>query len=253
MKFRIDKPLQKIEDRLKEASHKDVYEQVFDRKTLLFIKKLINQGFIDTVDFPISTGKEGVVFRVTTPKGKFAALKIYRITNATFNTIHKYIEGDRRFEGLKGNRQKIIYQWTIKEFKNLRLLFDAKVHVPEPIKFLKNTLIMQYIGDEDAPAPLLYQIDLENPAEILDIIIEDMRKSYHTAHLIHGDLSEYNIMVKNGIPYMIDVSQGLLTNHYNADEFLTRDCYNIAKYFSKKYRLDITPEKIKNAVLRNEE
>jgi len=208
-----------------------VTEEVFDRLTLSVIYKLSCEKRIATIDFPVSTGKEGNVFRATAPDGTFVALKIFRTSNATFKTIARYIEGDPRFTGLSGNTRKLIYAWATKEFKNLCRLEAAGVRVPHARRFIKNVIVMDYIGDEVMAAPQLRSVRLEQPQKVYREIVRFMKRAYQKAKLVHGDLSEYNILMHEGKPFIIDCGQAMLADHPNALEFLRRDVKNINRYF----------------------
>ncbi len=209
-----------------------VAEEVFDRLTLEVISKLIREGSIAKLDFPVSTGKEGNVFRATAPDGSFVALKIFRVSNSTFKNIARYIEGDPRFSGITGSTRKLIYAWTTKEFKNLCRLEAARVRVPHPIRFLRNVMVMEYIGDEAMAAPQLRSVRLEKPQKVYREVVRFMRRAYQRAGLVHGDLSEYNILMHEGRPYIIDCGQAMMADHPNAQGLLERDIRNINRYFS---------------------
>ena len=137
--------------------------EVFDKQTLLVIYDFMTAGYVDSVHYTISTGKEGNVFYVTDEDDQPFALKIFRTSTSTFKRVSKYIEGDPRFKGLCGNRRKLIYAWTNKEFKNLQRYHVNGIRVPEPIEFEKNCLLMEYIGDKNGPAPLLKDAELKRP------------------------------------------------------------------------------------------
>ena len=77
-----------------------VFDQVFDRLTLMSIYKLMKKGIIDTVEWPIARGKEAHVFRGEGEEGAIA-VKIFHTSNAVFKNLVQYIEGDPRFSGLK--------------------------------------------------------------------------------------------------------------------------------------------------------
>ncbi len=128
--------------RVKGTDGRRTMDEVFDQQTLMIIYDLMTNEVFDILDFPISTGKEGNVFRANVAGGGFVAVKIYRTSNATFNTIQKYIIGDPRFRGLHGNRRKLIYAWAQKEFKNLARMREHKIRCPEPIVCRKNVLVM---------------------------------------------------------------------------------------------------------------
>ena len=177
------------------------------------------------MDFPISTGKEGNVFRGITPDKKFVAVKIYRTSTSTFKHISNYIVGDPRFKSIRKTRRDIVYAWTKREFKNLVRLHKAGVKAPKPIIYINNVLVMEYIGNFENAAPLLKDVSLENPKEIFDTLINFISKMYRKAELVHGDISAYNVLIHDNKPYLIDLGQGVLVEHPNALEFLKRDIH----------------------------
>jgi RIO kinase 1 len=231
--------------RIKDADERKTYDEVFDQHTLLTLQKLISDGTIETLDYPVSTGKEGNVFRATS-KRVARAVKIYRISTSTFRTISKYILGDPRFPRLGGNRRKIIYAWASKEFKNLCRMADAGVRVPKPYRCLDNVLVMGYLGTRRKPAPELRTLDVDDPERLFELILQDMRR-VHEAELVHGDLSEYNILLWRGLPYIIDVGQAVPLDHPYAEEWFWRDMKNMSRYFTK-LGLDVGPEELARMV-----
>jgi len=102
---KLDREMQKLIDR--EGTDRKTLDEIFDRSTLLTLGKLISDRLIDTLDFPISTGKEANIFRAITPENKFVALKIYRTSTSTFKHVSKYIVGDPRFKLSNKNRREI--------------------------------------------------------------------------------------------------------------------------------------------------
>jgi len=72
---------------------------------------------------------------------------------------------------------------------------------------------------------------LDEPQKVYREIIRFMKRAFQKAKLVHGDLSEYNILMHDGMPYIIDCGQAMLTDHPNAIEFLKRDVKNINRYF----------------------
>jgi RIO kinase 1 len=222
-----------LERREKDADQKKTYDEVFDYNTLLSLYKYISKGTIDSLEHAISTGKEGNVFRAVNNDGDMFAVKIYRISTATFKNLTKYITGDTRFRNVPKDHRRLVYLWAQKEYKNLQGLFDAGVAVPKPIGCSNNVLIMEYLGDAECSAPMLKDVELENPEETLEYIINMMKRSYIDANLIHGDLSEYNILVRDEDPYFIDVGQAVIKEHPMSEELLQRDVSNIVKYFNR--------------------
>lgn len=228
---KLDRQTQELIDRV--GVDRKTLDEVFDKSTLLGLGKLISDQVIDHLDFPISTGKEAVIFRAVTSDNKFVAIKIYRTSNLTFKHILKYIVGDPRFDTANKNRREIIFEWAKKEFKNLERLKKARVRVPTPIKKMNNILVMEYIGDSEQPAPLLKDAELKNPKKIFDTLLNFIALMYKKAGIVHADLSAYNILMYQDRPYIIDVGQGVLLEHSLSLEFLKRDIHNIVRYFAK--------------------
>lgn len=227
--------------------------EVFDKKTLLTIYDLMTSDYIDMVHYPISTGKEGNVFFATDNEGDGMALKIFRTSTSTFKRVAKYIEGDPRFRGVTGNRWRMIYAWVNKEFKNLARYADAGIPVPEPITFQQNCLLMEFIGDETGPAPQLKDAVLEDPNDTYGEVISFIIDGWKEAHLVHGDLSEYNILMDRGEPIMIDVGQAMTTDNYNAKDLLVRDIRNVNAFFRKRGADIIDDDVILDETLNGEE
>ncbi len=227
----FESQVEKWRIRIKDEDERKTYDEVFDRRTLLDFQKLISEGTIDMLDYPVATGKEGNVFRATSSKGA-RAVKVYRVSTATFRTISRYIEGDPRFPRLGGNRRKIIHAWAAKEFKNLRRMADNGVRVPKPYRFLNNILVMGYLGSKKRSAPELRTLTVSDPDRLFELILQDMSR-IHAAGLVHGDLSEYNILFWRKLPYIIDVGQAVTLDHPNAEEWLGRDIRNMTRYFRR--------------------
>ncbi|MDH4123359.1 MAG: serine protein kinase RIO [Thermoplasmata archaeon] len=229
--------------RIKDDDDRKTYDQVFDKKTLLTIYKLFSDGVFDVFDFPIATGKEGNVFRGVTSSGHFVAIKIYRISNATFKDLSKYILGDPRFKGESKRFPNVIYSWARKEYKNLYRFIEAGVRVPNPIALNKNVLVMEYIGDEVSPARSLREVVPEDPDGLARYLLDSVHRAYCKGGIVHGDLSEYNVLMSSKGPVIIDLAQAVLREHWMAEELLVRDISNIARFFKKfGVRIDIKDE-----------
>ncbi len=203
--------------------------KVFDRPTLFVLLNLIKKKIISTVDYPISTGKEANVFRATTPDNAFVAVKIYKMETAPFLRKSSYIDGDPRFERVKGSDRTVVEAFARKEFKNLRLCQKALVNSPKPYYVQRNVLVMSFLGEGGLPYPRLNSVGHASEND-LESILSDIRKMYKSG-LVHADISSYNILLGN-VPYIIDFGQGVILRHPNAEDFLKRDVKNILDYFS---------------------
>lgn len=251
-----DKQMRKLEEtkRLKSVEDKQVSSEVFDDKTLKVLYKLANKGYIRSLNGVISTGKEANVFRGIDDDDNPVAVKIYRVMTLDFKKIKEYIAGDPRFKSHGNNTRQIITAWTQKEFKNLSRLYKLGLRVPEPYIAMENVLVMEYLeysDDDNSAAPPLSKAKLDNASEVFEEIIDFMDVAYNKAHLVHGDLSRYNILLSHGHPYIIDVSQSTLDSHPSSRSLLERDIKNIL-YDSKKFKLNLTYEYVRNRIIKND-
>ena len=223
--------------RRKDEEHYEVVEEVFDRATLLAIYDLINRGYIERIYGVVATGKEARIYWAEDPSGNDIALKIFLIVTAEFwKSRKRYMDGDPRFARMRRSRRHLIRTWCSKEFKNLKLAYEAGVRVPKPITFKDNVLVMEFInapGERGVPAPLLKDIPPTDPYTALEIILGYVEKLYKKAKLVHADLSEYNILNREPEFIIIDWGSAVLTAHPNAHEFLLRDISNVINYFKR--------------------
>jgi len=208
------------------------YGDVFDNYTHRNIFKLVSQGIFEELESPISIGKEANIFSAKMKDGSRVIVKIYRLETCDFNKMYDYIRTDPRFPNIRSSKRKIIFEWTRREYTNLMKAREMGVRVPQPIALRDNLVVMELIGD-GAVAPKIKDtsdVDIEKFAEKT---VEYMRILYQN-NLVHGDLSEYNILAYRGSPVFIDFSQTTTLRDPNAREWLVRDCKNMAKFFSKR-------------------
>jgi len=92
---------------------------------------------------------------------------------------------------------------------------------------------MEFIGENGVSAPTLKEESPRNPKTMYKTLLSNIKKLYRRAKLVHGDLSEYNIMNDRGEPVIFDMGQSVLVEHPLARELLLRDLKNLNIYFSK--------------------
>ena len=229
---RRDKML--IHDMTKERA---TVEEVFDQTTRMVVFDLLNSGVFYELNGVVSSGKEARVYWATDREGKDLAVKIYLTSSAEFKKgMHKYIEGDPRFKDVKHDTRSLIAVWAQKEFRNLKEATDAKVRVPKPIAVKSNVVVMEFIGKVGVSAPSLKEQPPADPEKVYKILVTYVKRLRQKARIVHGDLSEYNIMMWKGKPVVFDMSQSVSIEHPMADSLLTRDLTNLNRFFS---RLDV--------------
>ena len=222
--------IKKIDQTKKRAT----VDSVFDERMYLNINKLLKTGHLNRIEGIISAGKEANVYLAYGENNREVAIKIYKIDSNTSRWMRNYIIGDPRFKKIPHNVSKIIFLWASKEFKNLKRAYKAGLSVPEPIYIKNNVLIMEYIGFGSIPAPKLKDIKFpKEPIKLLNEILGFIKNLYQNANLVHGDLSEFNILYHNQKPIVIDISQAVTTDHPKAEVYLVRDIKNVFNYFDK--------------------
>nr|WP_250317223.1 serine protein kinase RIO [Methanoculleus bourgensis] len=217
--------------RVKDADQVKVRDDVFDEVTLVALYRLVHRKLISVIGGPISTGKEANIY-YGEHDGRGIAIKIYRIQTANFKAMTEYLAGDRRFASVRGSRKGIIFAWTKKEYSNLARAHDAGIPVPKPLAFDRNILLMEFLGEGEAPYPQLRLAEVEDYGAVYQEVLDYVQRLYRDARLVHADLSEYNILYHEK-PYLIDMGQAVTLDHPQALTFLIRDIKNLNRYFSR--------------------
>lgn len=209
---------------------------VFDQFTNRALHFLSHNNYFDEITHTLDVGKESNVFLAEKEGSPVILVKIYRLENANFNKMLQYIGSDPRFPSIKPNKRDIIFAWVQREYRNLLVARQAGVRVPTVYINKAHILVEEFIGDELKPAPQLKNTVFETEEEVqncFDDIVEQMRLLYHKAKLVHGDLSDFNILYHEEKPVLIDFSQATSVEDYHANEYLQRDCKNISRFFNK--------------------
>ncbi|XP_041847481.1 serine/threonine-protein kinase RIO1 isoform X1 [Melanotaenia boesemani] len=223
--------------RVKDKSDRATVEQVLDPRTRMILFKMLSRGVICEINGCISTGKEANVYHASTSAGDSRAIKIYKTSILLFKDRDKYVSGEFRFRHgyCKGNPRKMVRTWAEKEMRNLIRLQTAGIPSPEPVLLRSHVLLMGFIGKDNMPAPLLKNVALSDSKarELYLQVVQNIRKMFQDARLVHADLSEFNMLYHDGDAYIIDVSQSVEHDHPHALEFLRKDCSNVNDFFGK--------------------
>jgi RIO kinase 1 len=185
--------------KVKDKSDRATVEQVLDPRTRMIIFKMIQRGIISELNGCISTGKEANVYHSTAvDEGHERAIKVYKTSILTFKDRDKYVSGEFRFRHgyCRHNPRKMVKTWAEKEFRNLTRLYQADILCPKPIYLRSHVLVMDFIGTNGFPAPLLKDAQIDEPTArklYLDCV-KIVYQIYNQARLVHADLSEFNIL-----------------------------------------------------------
>ena len=231
-------------------------EQVLDPRTRLILFKMLSRGFLQKIDGCLSTGKEANVYYAKAghvpsssstsdhdaPVEEYA-IKIYKTSILVFKDRDKYVSGEHRWRRgyCKSNPRKMVKVWAEKEMRNYRRIHQAAIPCPQPVLLKSHVLIMEFLGHKGWPSPRLKDANLSDKRlrEAYVQCIWIMRHMYQKCRLVHGDLSEYNLLWHKNQIYVIDVSQSVETDHPSALDFLRKDAANVNDYFRKIARLNV--------------
>ena len=226
--------------------------------TTFFDLTLIGNEF-----YPIKTGKEATVYVCEAGPAIDAgvvAAKVYHTGNVrSFQNDAAYREG--RFVGdsrlrramakkTRAGRKASLADWVAREYEVLGLLHRLGADVPEPLAFAggeamtagfqeggfsPGAILMEYVGDESGPAPLLKDVKLDTAAAqaAFDQVLRNV-ELFLENHVVHGDLSPYNVLYGEGGITVIDFPQSVDARVNGGSEaFLTRDVTRVCDHFAK--------------------
>ena len=214
-------------------------------KTPKSLEPLVRDGLVDEVIRPLKSGKEAAVY-VVLSEGEIRCAKVYKDVNKRgFHKQALYQEGRKvknsrqaraMEKGTRYGRKMQEEVWQNAEVDALYRLAAAGVRVPTPYSCFEGVLLMELISDaEGHAAPRLNDIEL-TPERALDYHAQLLQQVVLMlcAGVVHGDLSEYNILVDADGPVIIDLPQAIdAAGNTEAGAMLERDVANLATYFSR--------------------
>ena len=207
------------------------------------------QGLITRIHSKLTSGKEATVYCCRahpSTSRKFLAAKVYRehVTQA-YRRTGVYFEGRERTmkartlraieRGTNFGRQAMAGFWMWAEYDALKRLAAVRADVPRPFAACESVILMDFIGNGAGPAPHLDGIDMDvDQAEQLFDRLLDNIEILLRAHLVHGDLSPYNVLVWKGRPWLIDLPQAVDARfNRSAFELLNRDIETVCTFFAR--------------------
>jgi len=198
----------------------------------LAINALAKAGVLDAFGKSLGVGKEADVYNALTPQGGRVAVKFLRLGRTSFRQTRRkrgYLAEDRKASWL--------YQSSLaaeREFDALKRVYEVGVRVPEPLKRNRHVIVMSMIDG----FKLADFIRLRGAKGVLIEILRNIKRAYSKPGIVHGDLSEYNVVLETtGHILIIDWPQYVEKTHPSADKLLERDVENIVGYFVRKFRV----------------
>jgi len=206
---------------------------------------LVEDGLIDAVIRQLMSGKEAMIFVVRCGDAIRCA-KVYKEANKrSFRQAVAYTEGrktknSRRARAMeKGTRygRKVQEEaWQSAEVDALYRLAAAGVHVPAPYNFHEGVLLMELVTDAHGePAPRLNDLEFsaEEALTYHALLMQEVVRML-SAGIVHGDLSEYNVLLGAAGPVIIDLPQAVdAAGNNHARDMLERDVANLTNYFGR--------------------
>ncbi len=197
--------------------------------SLYSLWRLVRSDKVSMLGKKMGEGKESIIYNCYSERYGECVLKFHKVGYPSFKRVkEKRDYGTLHFTVLMVRSAK-------NEFRALKKL-HGNVSVPRPYDWEGNAVLMELIDAKE-----LYKVRLENPEEVLDMIIDDVREMYSLG-VIHGDLSQYNILVNPEGIWYIDFPQYIDMDEVETDEerrmteeILRRDVENILNYFRKTY------------------
>ncbi len=205
---------------------------------MIALNNLVRRNVLEAIGDRLGVGKESEIFHALAPGGVRVAVKFMRIGRTSFRRtrIVRPWGFDPRIDWFK--QAKIAAE---REYKATRELYMVGASVPRPLAYNRHVIVTEYINGVE----LFRRPRLSDPKAVLGIILDTIRKAYLDAGIVHGDLSEYNVLVdiEYNRPYIIDWPQFIYRGEPMADELLRRDVEYIVKFFNKHYNVGVDAKK----------
>jgi RIO kinase 1 len=206
------------------------------------------QGLITEVLGVVGDGKEATVYLCQAHESvgvEYLAAKVYRASKFRAFRGGRVYAGERMPLSSRAKRAirtktstgaQIAHQeWVAWEWETLCRLHDAGADVPEPLASSDDAILMEFVGDGDGAAPHLRRVELsqDQAKAVLDRLLRNI-EIFLELHLVHGDLSAYNVLWWQEKAWIIDVPQSLnLHTHTGGFEYFARDVENLGRYFAR--------------------
>ncbi|WP_433927360.1 PA4780 family RIO1-like protein kinase [Sorangium cellulosum] len=209
------------------------------------LASLVDEGLIDEVVRPLMSGKEAVVFLVRSG-GELRVAKVYKEAhNRSFKNRAAYTEGrrvrnsrDQRAMDKRSRhgRAQDEAAWRSTEVDMIYRLRDAGVRVPTPYHAIDGVLVMEMVADADGyPAPRLAEtsLDRDQATWVYHRLIGEVVRML-CAGVVHGDLSDFNVLMSADGPVIIDFPQSVdAARNQNARKLLLRDVDNLHRFLAR--------------------
>lgn len=191
------------------------------------VEAILSSGLATDVVGLISAGKEADVY-MAVYKGAPIAVKSYRL----YRTSHR---------GGRPVKLDSMGRLAAREYEMTMQAWKGGARVPAPARRVENMFSMRFLGDEAAPAPRLQDVELDDPKAFSGAVLDGVA-DLARAGVVHSDLSAYNILVHEGMPWFIDLSEAVRIDRTGDSAWqrlkearvaLERGTRSLGKYFGR--------------------
>lgn len=216
---------------------------------MLALRDLVERNVIEAIGDRVGVGKESEIYLALAPGGIQVAIKFLRFGRTSFRQTKKKRPWTTN-PSLSWYRQSQLAAEREYEALNMLVKYDGAL-VPKPFARSRHVVVTEYIEGVE----LYRRPALGDPERVLNDIILTLGVAYHKAGIVHGDLSEYNIMVRiaDEKPFIIDWPQYVFRSDPLSIDLLRRDVYYTVRFFNKVYGLTVDYEHVlRDIVLEGE-
>ncbi|MGB9725157.1 MAG: RIO1 family regulatory kinase/ATPase [Fervidicoccaceae archaeon] len=221
------------------------YRLTYFGLSLLSLKALADRGVVEAIGEKIGVGKESEIYEALSPTGTRLSLKFHMVGKESFKKLVKV-----RAHAYK----RTIANWLIesknnaaREYKALLVLSQYTDNVPNPLGYNRNAVVTEFIEGIE-----LYKIStLSDSIATMEKIIETVAIAYKCAGIVHGDLSEYNVLIRmpDEEPILIDWPQYVTRDNQKSSDLLKRDICYISRYFNKRFKNESNCEELYKRII----
>ncbi len=215
---------------------------------MLALRSFVKRNVVEAIGDRMAVGKESEIYRALAPGDTLVAVKFLRIGRTSFRSTRRVrsFAIDPRLDWYR--QSKIAAE---REYRALHELYLAKASVPGPLAYNRHAIVTKYVDAVE----LYTKPPLSSPGYTLEVILDTIRIAYNIVGVVHGDLSEYNVLVEldTSHPYVIDWPQYVEKEHPSSLQLLRRDIEYIVRFFWKNYRVEVSLERALDYVLGKRE
>jgi RIO kinase 2 len=207
------------------------YKLTFKGLDVIAIYSLVRRGVIKAIGDKIRVGKESDIYEALGPGDVRYALKLHRVGRTSFKRtvlLRPYVlekESPNWLQESKLSAQR--------EYRILGELIKHTSYVPKPIAYSRHCVVTEFIEGIE-----LYKVRaISDPLSFMKKVLQVVDIAYNNVGIVHGDLSEYNILVRypDEEPVIIDWPQYVYKEHPSSKQLLERDVYYVVRYFNRRF------------------